>query len=137
MGLDHDRSHRHHPVSRPDNALVVNQALTFYEQNVGRLPTDTRHPRQRLPSYIRHLDFHSIRRVVCSQLHLYRQCDKPGLRREISSMGIRFAPTKHLGVARFLGMPVATVHFYGLVSLHYFSIPLLGAHGRVGPSASA
>jgi len=45
MGLDHDRSHRHHPVSRPDKALVVKQALTFYEQNLGRLPTDTRRPR--------------------------------------------------------------------------------------------
>jgi len=48
MDLDHDCSHHHHPVS-PDKAVVVNQALTFYEQNLGRLPTDTRRPRSSLP----------------------------------------------------------------------------------------
>ena len=44
MDLDHDCSHRHHPVGHPDKALVVKQPLTFYEQNLGRLPTDTRRP---------------------------------------------------------------------------------------------
>ena len=51
-------------------------------------------------------------------------------------MGIGFTPTKHLGLAQFLGMCVAALHFYGLVSLHYYLIPLIGAYGHVGPSAS-